>query len=61
MIFQRTGYLPTPTLSIYPGKSAWVLYVDAICINYDGNALDAALLAVVAALKNSSLLIYISD
>jgi exosome complex component RRP43 len=31
-----------------------VLYVDATCINYDGNAFDAALIAMVAALKNST-------
>ena len=31
----------------------WVLYVDATCINYDGNAFDAALVAMLAALKNS--------
>ena len=30
-----------------------MLYVDATCINYDGNAFDAALLAMVAALRNS--------
>ena len=33
----------------------WVLHVDATCINYDGNAFDATLLAMVAALKNSEL------
>jgi exosome complex component RRP43 len=32
-----------------------VLYVDATCINYDGNAFDAALIAMVAALKNTTL------
>lgn len=45
--------LSLSTLCIHPAKSAWVLYVDAICINYDGNAFDAALVAMVAALKNS--------
>ena len=30
-----------------------MLYVDATCINYDGNAFDATLIAMVAALKNS--------
>ncbi|VDB85443.1 unnamed protein product [Peniophora sp. CBMAI 1063] len=43
------------SLCIYPGKAAWVLYVDATCINYDGNAFDAALIAMVAALKNTRL------
>jgi exosome complex component RRP43 len=30
-----------------------VLYVDATCINYDGNVFDAALIAMMAALRNS--------
>lgn len=30
-----------------------MLYVDATCINYDGNAFDAALVAMIAALRNS--------
>ncbi|KAI0371452.1 ribosomal protein S5 domain 2-like protein [Pilatotrama ljubarskyi] len=45
----------TTSLCIEPGKAAWVLYVDATCINYDGNAFDATLLAMVAALKNTTL------
>lgn len=44
--------LPLNSLCIAKGKAVWVLYVDAICINYDGNAFDAALLAIVAALQN---------
>ncbi|KII94776.1 hypothetical protein PLICRDRAFT_693108 [Plicaturopsis crispa FD-325 SS-3] len=47
--------VPTSSLSIHPGKAVWVLYVDATCINYDGNAFDAALLAMVAALRNTVL------
>jgi exosome complex component RRP43 len=50
----RSNLLPLSSLCIHPGKSAWVLYVDATCINYDGNAFDATLLAMVAALRNSS-------
>ncbi|KAF4619699.1 hypothetical protein D9613_004763 [Agrocybe pediades] len=42
-------------LVIHPGKAVWVIYVDATCINYDGNAFDATLLAMVAALKNTTL------
>jgi len=44
--------LPTKSLCIQPGKSVWVLYVDATCINYNGNVFDATLLAMVSALKN---------
>ncbi|KAN0116482.1 Ribosomal protein S5 domain 2-type fold [Russula decolorans] len=49
------GILPLSTLCIHPERAAWVLYVDATCINYDGNAFDAALIAMVAALKNTTL------
>jgi len=47
--------IPLSSLCIHPGKAAWVLYVDATCINYDGNAFDAALIAMVAALRNTQL------
>lgn len=30
-----------------------MLYIDVVCINYDGNAFDAAVMAVMAALRNS--------
>ena len=45
--------LSLSALCIYPRRAVWVLYVDAMCINYDGNVLDAALLGMVAALQNS--------
>lgn len=48
-----SGVLPTSSLCIEPGKAVWALFVDAICINYDGNIFDATLLAMIAALKNS--------
>ncbi|KAF8492919.1 ribosomal protein S5 domain 2-type protein [Gautieria morchelliformis] len=47
--------LSTASLCIHPGKAVWVLYVDATCLNYDGNAFDATLLAMIAALKNTKL------
>ncbi|KAJ6531766.1 ribosomal protein S5 domain 2-type protein [Mycena capillaripes] len=43
------------SLVIHPSKAVWVLYVDATCINYDGNVFDAALIAMVAALRNTTL------
>jgi exosome complex component RRP43 len=36
-------------------KAYWVLYVDILCLALDGNALDAAWLAVVAALRDTTL------
>ncbi|KNZ72693.1 Exosome complex exonuclease RRP43 [Termitomyces sp. J132] len=50
-----SGILPLDSLCIHHGKSVWVLYVDATCINYDGNVFDATLLAMIAALKNTQL------
>lgn len=50
-----SNILPLTSLSIHPNKAAWVLYVDAICINYDGNVFDAALIAMVEALRNTQL------
>ncbi|KAM8976214.1 exosome complex component RRP43 [Pelodytes ibericus] len=39
-------------LCIASGKLVWVLYCDLICLDYDGNLLDACTCALVAALKN---------
>lgn len=50
----RSKTIPLSSLLIAPGKAAWVLYIDVVCINYDGNAFDAAVLAVMAALRNSA-------
>ncbi|WVO17612.1 hypothetical protein L204_105309 [Cryptococcus depauperatus] len=47
--------IPLSSLVIAPSKSAWILYIDVVCINYDGNAFDAAVLAVMAALKDTEL------
>lgn len=56
----RSGIIQLDSLCIEPGKAVWVLYVDAMCINYDGNAFDATLAAMVSALKNSQLFRFIS-
>ncbi|KIK97395.1 hypothetical protein PAXRUDRAFT_136375 [Paxillus rubicundulus Ve08.2h10] len=50
-----SNILPLSTLVISSGQAVWCLYIDATCINYDGNAFDAALLAMVAALGNTTL------
>jgi len=54
-ILSLSQVLPLSSLCIHEGKAVWVLYVDATCINYDGNAFDATLIAMVAALKNTRL------
>ncbi|KIY46046.1 hypothetical protein FISHEDRAFT_48109 [Fistulina hepatica ATCC 64428] len=50
-----SNILPLSSLCIQEGKAVWALYVDATCINHDGNAFDAALIAMVAALRNTKL------
>ena len=50
----RSNILPLCTLCISPGRAVWCLYIDATCLNYDGNAFDAALVAIMAALGNSA-------
>ncbi|KAL9973051.1 hypothetical protein ACROYT_G019459 [Oculina patagonica] len=42
-------------LCIVEGKLSWVLYVDIMCLSYDGNITDASLIAAVAALQNTHL------
>jgi len=37
-------------LGINSGKHSWVLYADIVCLDYDGNVVDAALMSLVAAL-----------
>ena len=51
----RSQTVPLSSLCICPRKAVWALYIDVVCINYDGNAFDAAVLAVMAALKSSKL------
>ncbi|TKA57042.1 hypothetical protein B0A53_00998 [Rhodotorula sp. CCFEE 5036] len=51
-ILLASNVLPLSSLVIEPGKAAWVVYLDIVCLNYDGGVLDAAVLAAVAALRN---------
>lgn len=39
-------------LCINEGECMWVAYADIMCLDYDGNLVDACLLALVSALKN---------
>lgn len=50
--------MPLAELCIRPRKAVWALYIDVVCINYDGNAFDAAVLAVMAALQSSTLSLF---
>ncbi|TNY24013.1 ribosomal protein S5 domain 2-type protein [Rhodotorula diobovata] len=51
-ILLSSNVLPLSSLVIEPGKAAWVLYIDVVCLNFDGGVLDAAVLAAVGALRS---------
>lgn len=54
-LFIKSHLFPLESLCIEEGKAVWVLYADIICLNYDGNILDASLLAFTTALKDLKL------
>jgi len=39
-------------LCIQQDRLTWVLYSDLVCLNYDGNIIDASVVALTAALRN---------
>ncbi|KAJ1656935.1 hypothetical protein IWQ61_003579 [Dispira simplex] len=54
-ILQRGGIVPLEQLCIQENLAVWSLYVDITCLAYDGNVLDAAILAMMAALQSTRL------
>ncbi|XP_057563065.1 exosome complex component RRP43 isoform X3 [Hippopotamus amphibius kiboko] len=54
-VIENSQIIHKEDLCICPGKLAWVLYCDLICLNHDGNILDACTFALLAALKNVQL------
>ncbi|KAE8219004.1 hypothetical protein CF319_g7224 [Tilletia indica] len=44
--------VPLNSLLIEHARAAWCLYIDIVCLAYDGNVLDAAVLAVMGALRD---------
>ncbi|KAI9258268.1 ribosomal protein S5 domain 2-type protein [Sporodiniella umbellata] len=54
-LFTKSDVFPLESLCIAEGKAVWVLYADIVCLNYDGNVLDAGLLALTTALENLKL------
>ena len=47
--------IDTEKLCIEPGKKVFVVFVDVYVLNHDGNLIDAAALAAVAALMNTKM------
>ncbi|NWH44038.1 EXOS8 protein, partial [Fregata magnificens] len=54
-VIENSQIIAKEDLCIASGKLAWVLYCDIICLDYDGNILDASAFALLAALKNVQL------
>ncbi|KTW32058.1 uncharacterized protein T551_00740 [Pneumocystis jirovecii RU7] len=54
-LMHTSNILPLSSLLISEYKAAWVLYVDLICLNYDGNAMDVAWIALISALETTKL------
>ena len=54
-VIENSQIIQKEGLCISSGKLAWVLYCDLICLNHDGNILDACTFALLAALKNVQL------
>ncbi|KAG0308886.1 Exosome complex component RRP43 [Dissophora globulifera] len=51
-VLQESKVLDLKELCIEEGKAVWSLWVDVVCVSYDGNICDAALTSVMAALSN---------
>ncbi|KAM9728653.1 exosome complex component RRP43 [Menidia menidia] len=54
-VIESSEVIKTEDLCIDRGKLCWVLYCDIMCLDYDGNLLDACVIALLAALKNAQL------
>ncbi|KAG0006878.1 Exosome complex component RRP43 [Modicella reniformis] len=51
-VLKESNVLDLKDLCIEEGKAVWSLWVDVVCVSYDGNIYDASLTAVMAALAN---------
>ncbi|XP_069826038.1 exosome complex component RRP43 [Dendropsophus ebraccatus] len=54
-VIENSQIIQREDLCIASGKLVWVLYCDLVCLDYDGNLLDACICALVAALRNVQL------
>lgn len=50
LLFPPGGGLDLKSLCLVPGKTCWLVYVDALVLNDGGNVLDALSMAARAAL-----------
>ncbi|KAK0555597.1 hypothetical protein OC861_000175 [Tilletia horrida] len=54
-IFADANPVAPESLLIERSRAAWCLYIDIVCLAYDGNACDAAILAAIGALRDVQL------
>ena len=54
-VIQNSQIIDLEKLCINPGKLVWAIYIDLICLNYDGNILDVSIKALCAALRSARL------
>lgn len=52
---RHAGAIDTKKLCIKEGEKVWIVYVDVIVINHDGNLTDASSIAAIAALLNTKM------
>uniref|UniRef100_A0A672N628 Ribosomal RNA-processing protein 43 n=1 Tax=Sinocyclocheilus grahami TaxID=75366 RepID=A0A672N628_SINGR len=54
-VIESSDLINREELCIEKSKLCWVLYCDIMCLDYDGNLLDACIIVLLAALKNARL------
>ncbi|XP_070552298.1 exosome complex component RRP43-like [Ptychodera flava] len=54
-VIKNSKVISLEDLCVLKGKIVWVLYCDMMCLDYDGNVIDACVIALLAALRNVSL------
>ena len=54
-VLATSGCVKLEDLCISPGRLAWVLYIDLVCLDHSGNILDASVSALTSALETVTL------
>ena len=56
-VIQNSQIIDLEKLCINPGKLVWAIYIDLICLNYDGNILDEFILPTEDECKSECLIV----
>ncbi|GBN15905.1 Exosome complex component RRP43 [Araneus ventricosus] len=54
-LWKNSPFVDPTDLCITPNKLSWCLFAEMVCLSFDGNVLDACILALMAALRNTKL------